>query len=213
MTWSVENLLCVSDLHTDISNIISWYGKNGITEWKHGRASWWSLCLGIVWLVCTSHLCFLFIRETKCYLCHYRQAEAYRVGRTRRPHFLLLPSTKEQVHVFARVRLSVCLLARLLKNTCMDLHKMLRVDRCQDTDNWLTFQSDLYSLDAGTTLLSPISYKRYNMEFYYVGKIPRIRIGCPSLQQRMLLKWIIHRKPLEHLRRKYMRSTECTSSS
>jgi len=52
------------------------------------------------------------------YLCHYRRAGAYRVGRTRRPHFLLLPPTKEQVHVFARVRLSVCLsvclLARLL---------------------------------------------------------------------------------------------------
>jgi len=28
---------------------------------------------------CTSHLCLFFIRETK-YLCHYRQAAAYRVG-------------------------------------------------------------------------------------------------------------------------------------
>jgi len=41
----------------------------------------------------------------------------------------------EQVHVFARVRLSVCLLARLLKNACVDLHEMLHVDRCRDTDN------------------------------------------------------------------------------
>jgi len=42
----------------------------------------------------------------------------------------LLP-TKEEVHVFARVCLclSVCLLARLLKNACMDLDEMLRVDK------------------------------------------------------------------------------------
>jgi len=54
---------------------------------------------------------------------------------TRRPHFLLLPPTKEEVHVFAHVRLSVGLLARLLKNACIDLHEMLRVDRCRDMDN------------------------------------------------------------------------------
>ena len=47
-------------------------------------------------------------------------------------HVLSLPPTKEEVYVFARVRLSVCLLARLLKNACMDLDEMLRVDRCRD---------------------------------------------------------------------------------
>jgi len=46
---------------------------------------------------------------------------------------LLLP-TKEEVNAFARVCLSVCLLARLLENTCMDLDEMLRVDRCRDMD-------------------------------------------------------------------------------
>ena len=49
-----------------------------------------------------------------------------------------LPPTKEEVYVFARVRLSVCLsvclLERLLKNACMDLDEMLRVDRCRDMD-------------------------------------------------------------------------------
>ena len=62
-------------------------------------------------------------------------AGSIRVGRTRRPHILLLLPTKEQVHVFARVRLSVCLLARLLKNACMDLHEM-----CVSTDvgTWTT---------------------------------------------------------------------------
>jgi len=41
--------------------------------------------------------------------------------------------------------------------------------------NLLTFEPDPdYSPDAGTGLLSPISYKRFNAEFYYVEKIPRI---------------------------------------
>ena len=31
-------------------------------------------------------------------------------------------------------RLSVCLSARLLKNACTDLDKILRVDRCRDMD-------------------------------------------------------------------------------
>ena len=37
------------------------------------------------------------------------------------------------------VRLSVCLCARLLKNACMDLDEMLRVDRCRDTDELINF--------------------------------------------------------------------------
>ena len=44
-----------------------------------------------------------------------------------------LPLTKE-VNAFARICLSVCLLARLLKNACMDLDEMLRVFRCRDMD-------------------------------------------------------------------------------
>jgi len=131
-----------------------------------------------------SSLPLLHLGNKMLNLCHYRQAGAYRVGRTRRPHFLL-PPTKEEVPVFARVRLSICLLARLLKNACMDLDEMLRADRCRDMDrwtNWLTFEPDPDdSPDAGTGLLSPISYKRCNAEFYYVGKIPSIRIGQPSL--------------------------------
>ena len=52
--------------------------------------------------------------------------------------FQLLPPTKE-VNVFARVCLSVCLLARLLKNACMDLDEMLHVDRCRDMDELINF--------------------------------------------------------------------------
>jgi len=42
-------------------------------------------------------------------------------------------------NAFARVCLSVCLLARLLKNACMDLDEMLRVDRCRDVDELINF--------------------------------------------------------------------------
>ena len=60
---------------------------------------------------------------------------------------------------------------------------------CVSTDvgtwtNWLNFEPDPdYSLDAGTGLLSPISYECCNAEFYCV-----IRIGRPSLQWRVALK-------------------------
>jgi len=37
------------------------------------------------------------------------------------------------------VCLSVCLLARLLKNACMDLDQMLPVDRCRDVDELVNF--------------------------------------------------------------------------
>ena len=59
----------------------------------------------------------------------------------------------------AFVCLSICLCARLLKKACMDLDEMLRVDRCRDMDELLTFEPDLdHSLDAGTGLLPSISY-------------------------------------------------------
>jgi len=64
-----------------------------------------------------------------------------------------------------------------------------------------------YGPDAGTRL-----YKRCNAEFYYVGKIPCIRIGHPSLQRGMVLNGFIHGEQWEHLCRRYMRSTECSSS-
>ena len=61
------------------------------------------------------------------------------------------------VFVCLSVCVYVCLLARLLKKVCMDLDEMLHVDRCQDMDELLTFEQDLYySPDAGTGLLSPI---------------------------------------------------------
>jgi len=39
----------------------------------------------------------------------------------------------------AFVCLYVCLCARVLKNECMDLDEMLRVDRCRDMDELINF--------------------------------------------------------------------------
>jgi len=76
--------------------------------------------------------------------------------------------------------LSVCLLARLLKNACLDLDETLCVDRCRDMDKLLTFEPDPdYSPDTGIGLLSPISFKRCYTEFY-TGKIRHIRINLCS---------------------------------
>ena len=107
----------------------------------------------------------------------------------------------------------VCLLARLLKTRAWIWMKC-----CVSTDvgtwtNWLTFEPDPdYNPDAGTGLLSPLSYKRWYAEFY-VGKIRRIRIGrCSDV---WFYNGFIHwaSEPSKHLCRRYMRSTECHSSS
>jgi len=104
-----------------------------------------------------------------------------------------LPPTKEDVYVFARVRLSVCLsvclLARLLKNACMDLDEMLRVDRSQMSGHGRT-DLLLSPIRIIVRMPEPDCFLRYRMrcnaEFYYVGKIPPIYIG---LQRRVVLKW------------------------
>jgi len=117
----------------------------------------------------------------------------------------LLSPTKEEVHVFASVHLSVCLLsvskiiqqeAQLLQRYRATLRvieyfaKSLKITQ----GHWKMLSracepdSD-YSPDAATGLLSLISFKRCNAEFYYAGKIPRIPIGHLSLQRRVVLKW------------------------
>jgi len=79
--------------------------------------------------------------------------------------------------------------------------------------NWLTFEPNPdYRPDAGTGLLSPISFKHCSVEFY-VGKIRHIRIGrCSEV-------WFWHgfihwaSEPSKHLCRRYMCSIECPSNS
>jgi len=79
---------------------------------------------------------------------------------------------------------------------------------CMSTDigtwtNWLTFEPDPdYCPDAGTRLLSPISYRLRNFaalsrlpescaatQNFTSGKIPRIRIGGTPLERAVVLKW------------------------
>ena len=91
-----------------------------------------------------------------------------------------LHPTTEEVNAIARdVCLSVCLLARLLRNACMHgfgWHFCLSTGVGTWT-NWSTFEPDPdHSPDAGTALLSPILYALHP-ECYYVRKIPRTCIG------------------------------------
>ena len=55
--WSAEKLLCVSDLHADISNIFSGYGENGVTVlYVHTRVTRQP----------SEHRCRRYMRSTKC---------------------------------------------------------------------------------------------------------------------------------------------------
>ena len=89
---------------------------------------------------------------------------------------LVLLPTKEEVHVFANVCLSVCLSVSKITQK----HVWILMKCCVSTDvgtwtNWLTFEPDPdHSLDTGFGLLSPVSYMRCYVEFY-VGKIPASR--------------------------------------
>jgi len=66
----------------------------------------------------------------------------------------------------------------------MDLDEMLRVDKCRDMDELINFDPD-YSPDAGTGLLSPISYKRCYADFL---RRENPIDGAP-LEWAVVLKW------------------------
>jgi len=53
-------------------------------------------------------------------------------------HLLIITSDKGRGKCVCP-RSFVCLLARLLKNACMDLDEMLRVDRCRDMNELINF--------------------------------------------------------------------------
>ena len=92
----------------------------------------------------------------------------------------------------AFVCMSVCLSVSkitVLKNACMNLDEILRVDRCRDMDKLIDILSTIRII---VRMLEPDCFLRYRMrcnaEFYYVGKIPRTGIGRPSLQRGVILK-------------------------
>ena len=123
-----------------------------------------------------------------------------------------------------RVRLSVCLCARLLKNGCVDLDEMLRVDRCQTWTNWLTFEPDPdHGPDSGTGFFSPIAYalqrgvllRRENPYWERVAAYAWFWVVCTATSGKshvLVLGARRSREASKHRCRRWMRSTECTSS-
>jgi len=117
------------------------YSSPHATWRRHGRASWWSRCLRIVWLV-TSHLCLFFIREIKAIPVSLQACGSIPCRPNPAVTLLVITSDKGAgICVCPRlsVCLSVCLLTRLLKNACMDLDEIFHVDRCRDTDELINF--------------------------------------------------------------------------
>jgi len=89
------------------------------------------------------------------------------------------PPTKEEVDVFARVCLFVCL--SVSKITQLRVHAFEWNVACAWTyvgtcTNWLTFETDPdHSPNAGTGLLSPISYRLRNF-----AALPMLPASCVS---------------------------------
>ena len=65
----------------------------------------------------------------------------------------------------------LCLLARLLKNVCMDLDEMLDVDSCRDMDELINFraQSELWSRCRNRIAFSDIVFAA-TRNFITLGK-------------------------------------------
>jgi len=87
----------------------------------------------------------------------------------------------------AFVCLYVCLCVRVLKNECMDLDEMLRVDRCRDMDELINFWARSRSY-SGCRIRIAFSHSICTATrniIYYVGKI---RIGRSSQQRRVVLR-------------------------
>ena len=123
--------------------------------------------------------------------------------------FLLysLPPTKEEVYIFARVCLSVCL--SFCDQDYSKTPSWIWMKCCMSTDvgtwtNWLAFEPDPdYSPDAGTGLLSPISY------VLQCGILSRLE--NPTHRYTCFENGFIHCKLWEQLCRRYMRFSECPS--
>ena len=89
---------------------------------------------------------------------------------------------------------------------------------CLSTDvgtwtNCLTFDPDPdHSPDAGTALLSPISYKRCYAEFYVKKFKSHVYVlARPAAAARRGFTMVLFTHPSTHLCRRYVRSTECPS--
>jgi len=84
------------------------------------------------------------------------------------------------------VCLSVCLLARLLENACIDLNEMLRVDRCRNIDELINFSAR--SASYIVRIPEPDYFLRYRIGY---GTLQPSLYSC---QQAALLRGIIRRE-------------------
>jgi len=76
----------------------------------------------------------------------------------------------------------------------MDLHELSRVDRCRNMDELINFEPDPdYSPDAGTGLLSPISFQRcYN---FTSGKSD-VYVGLLAAAARSAFNMVLFTEPV-----------------
>jgi len=131
----------------------------------------------------------------------------------------VITSDNEEVNVFARVCLTVCL--SVCKQYYSKTSAWIWMKCCVSTDvgtwtNWLTFEPDPdFSPDAGTGLLSPLSCKRWYVEFY-VWKIRRIYVSVAAATRSFTMVLFTEAVSSRNTfvgGRPYMCSTECPSSS
>ena len=101
-----------------------------------------------------SYLPLLYSGNKMLYLCHYRRAGAYRVGRTRRPHCLLLPRRgeienwvkTELVSWFSWVEFDRKLWSLLrLNSTQLDIQPNVQNHRTCDWTRWVEMSRGLWS--------------------------------------------------------------------
>ena len=97
-------------------------------------------------------------------------------------------------------------------SVCLSVSKVTQKTDVGTWMNGLTFEPDPgYSPDAGTRLLSRMSYKCCNAEFY-VRKIPHTRIGSMVFGASRGFKTVLFTELSTNLCRRYMRSTEFPTS-
>jgi len=144
------------------------------------------------WRTCSFSYLLIFLSVCSSWQ-RLRRLE-YKAHRLCLTETLYLPPTKEEVYVVACVRLSVCLCVS--KITQKRLPAWIWMKCCLSTDvgtrtNWLTFEPDPdYSPDAGTRLLSPISYAlQRGILLRRESPTYRYWYACRLPQPRVVLTW------------------------
>ena len=120
-----------------------------------------------------------------------------------------LPPKKEEVNVFTRVCLSVCLsVSKISQKRVHGFGEMLHDDRCRDMDElepiWIIVQMP----EPDCFLWYRISAATWN---FASGKFHVYVLAARCCSEAWFSN-VLFTEPSEHLCRRYMRSTECPSS-